>query len=306
MTPYVKGLLLTLAGVVLMSPDAVLIRLINVDAWALLIWRGGLMALAMLALLAIAFRGNIRRGFRGFGLGGLIASFALCFGNIGFVTAMTEEKVALVLVVFATVPLFGALIGWGGYGEKIPARTWIAIPAAMAGLAVAAQASLQTGVVFPLAMALCGTLMLATFLTILRHEPGVNNYAATALGSAFAAIVALGFADPGVIAGSSDKLAFTVLLCLFVLPAAMAFFSAGPRYISSADVGLVLLLETVLGPLWVWLVIAEAPALSTLFGGAIVIATLIAHSIAALRAQRPQISRPRTPDKAIRPAARPS
>ncbi|MEL7543572.1 MAG: DMT family transporter, partial [Pseudomonadota bacterium] len=231
---YVKGLALTFGGVALMSPDALLIRLIDVDAWALLIWRGGLMALAMLIILALTFRGDIWRGFRGFGIGGLIAALALCFGNIGFVTAMTEEKAALVLVVFATVPLFGALIGWGGYGEKVPLRTWVAIPCAMGGLAIAAQAPLQSGATFALGMALCGTLMLATFLTILRHEPGVNNYAATALGSAFAAAIALGFGDVTEIAAAPDKLALTILLCFVVLPAAMALFSTGPRYISSA------------------------------------------------------------------------
>lgn len=280
---YLRGLGLTFIGVLLMTPDALLIRLIDVDGWSLLIWRGGLMAVAMLVFLLVQFKGRFWRGFLGFGVGGALASLALCFGNIGFVTAITEVKAALVMIVFASMPLFGALIGWIGYGERVPLRTWVAMPFALIGLMISAQATLEDGNVFALTAAFCGTLMLATFLTILRHERTVNNFAATACGAMLAALVACAFGDPGAIAASPEKLGYAVLLSLIILPAAMAFFSTGPKYISSAEVGLVLLLETVLGPVWVWLVIAEMPALTTLIGGAVVLATLIAHSVAALR-----------------------
>ena len=145
---YATGLLLTLAGVLLMTPDALLIRLIDVESWSLVIWRGGLVALAMLVFLGVQFRGRVWRGFAGFGAGGFIAALALCFTNISFVTAMSEASVAVVMVIFASVPFFGALIGWLGYGERVPTRTWIAMPFALAGLSIAAQSGLADGNMF--------------------------------------------------------------------------------------------------------------------------------------------------------------
>ena len=250
-----------------------------------MIWRGGLVALAMLVFLGVQFRGRVWLGFAGFGSGGFIAALALCFTNISFVTAMSEASVAVVMVIFASVPFFGALIGWLGYGERVPTRTWIAMPFALAGLSIAAQSGLAGGNMFGIAMALCGTLMLATYLTTLRHERSINNYAATGLGALFASLLAFGFGDPYAVMVSPEKLGYTILLALFILPAAMAFFSTGPKYISSAEVGLVLLLETILGPLWVWLILSEAPHMTEIIGGGVVLLTLVLHSLAALRSR---------------------
>ncbi|MGI9385992.1 MAG: DMT family transporter [Methyloligellaceae bacterium] len=283
---YATGLLLTLTGVLLMTPDALLIRLIDVESWSLVIWRGGLVAIAMLVFLIVQFRGRFWRGFAGFGAGGFVAALALCFTNISFVTAMSEASVATVMVIFASVPFFGALIGWLGYGERVPLRTWVAMPFALAGLAIAAQSGFTDGNAFGIGLAFCGTLMLATYLTTLWHERTINNYAATGLGALCACLIALNFGDPYAVTGSPEKFGYTVLLALIILPAAMAFFSKGPKYISSAEVGLVLLLETVLGPFWVWLVLAEVPEVTTVIGGAVVLATLVVHSMVALRSGR--------------------
>ncbi|NJN06071.1 MAG: EamA family transporter, partial [Rhodobacteraceae bacterium] len=82
---------------------------------------------------------------------------------------------------------------------------------------------------------------------------------------------------------TARDLALLLVLGLVIMPVSFGLITAGPRYLPAAEVGLLMLLETVLGPLWVWLVIGETPASGTFLGGAIVLTTLVVHSLVGLR-----------------------
>ena len=281
---HARGLALTVCGVLLMTPDALFIRLINADTWSLLVWRSLSIAAVFLLLMVIVHGRRAALQFAQLGLAGLIAAIGLAVCLFGFVSALSHTTVANVLVITAVTPLFAALMGWLGYRERPPLRTWIAIAFGLAGIALAVESGLNAGDAYGVAISLVAALGLALNLTILRHHRHVNYLAVGVLSGLITGAIALFYGDPATITGQS--LVLTLVLCLGILPTATALFLLGPRYLLSAEVGLVMLLETVLGPFWVWLVLDEVPSRQTMIGGAVVITTLAFHSYASLSAAR--------------------
>ena len=105
-----------------------------------------------------------------------------------------------------------------------------------------------------------------------------------ALGGLLAALFAWPLAAPLALT-LSDAL-FSALLGLVVLPVSLVLIAIGPRYLPASEINLVMLLEVVLGPYWVWLALGEEPGIRAFVGGAIVLATLTLHSVAGLRRSR--------------------
>ena len=118
-------------------------------------------------------------------------------------------------------------------------------------------------------------------LTIIRKNKQYNMLPVNAIGGLLLALACLPWAQP--FALSSEQFGLVILLNVIILPLSFALLFTAPRYLHSAEVGLFILLETILGPLWVWLALSEAPTLSAYIGGAVVIATLVAHSTWRLR-----------------------
>jgi drug/metabolite transporter (DMT)-like permease len=127
--------------------------------------------------------------------------------------------------------------------------------------------------------------ILAATFSLMRHFRSRDMVPAMALGGVITALIALPFATPAAVDGG-DALALAVM-GLVMLPLSFAMMAVGPRYIPAPEVSLTLLLESVLGPLWVWLALGEDPGEATLLGGAIVIAALAGNAAAALRRERP-------------------
>lgn len=289
---HARGLFLTLGGVLLMTPDALFIRLIDAETWPFLVWRSFLIA-AALTLLMLAFHGSRTLWlFAQLGLAGVIAASGLAACSFGFVSAISHTTAANVLVIMSATPLFAAVMSSVGYGERPPLRTWIAISIGMAGIALAVGSGLSAGDTYGVVTSLFASLGLALNLTILRHHRNVDNLAVGVLCGLITGTMALFSGDPSTITGQS--LIYTIVLCFGLLPAATALFLLGPRYLQSSEVALMLLLETVLGPFWVWLVLSEVPSTQTVIGGAVIIVTLAIHSYASHSAARQQRSAPAT------------
>jgi len=144
--------------------------------------------------------------------------------------------------------------------EIVSLRTAIAIMIGAVGVGITAYGGLSGSTPFGMAMAALCALMLAASFTLLRAWREVDPVASIMLGSAGAAVFSFGFADPMVIEGASLFWAF--VLGLILAPISFALISIGPKYIPSAEVSLIMLLETLLGPLWVWAALGEVPAMT--------------------------------------------
>ncbi len=282
MTMHTKGLLITIAGILVISPDSLLIRLIGMDIWSTSAWRGGLQAVGLSTILLVVYRERLPAVFWSIGRTGLLIAAIAAVTNCAFVAGIKYTSVANALVLLASIPFHAAVMSRVFLGEKIALRTWIAILIGLAGIAIIVGDGIGGGSTFGDAMALLAAILLAGQLTMMRGRREVNMIPAVALGGAIYAAIAI------VIGGVPDmpdetQALWIVTMGFAVTTPATALLTLGPRYISSPEVGLIVLLETVLGPLWVWLVIHEVPSRWALIGGAVVILTLVVHSLLALR-----------------------
>ncbi|MDP4992666.1 MAG: DMT family transporter [Marivita lacus] len=272
-----KGILLAVLGVLILTPDALLIRLSGLDAAPLVAWRG--LAMGSLFLLAALLTGQIRlfpRLFSGVGAALVLAQWA----NASlFAPAISLAPVALVLIAVATVPIWAAVLSRVLYGQPTRPATWVTIAVVSAGIAlamsgksdVAFTATALIGVVCGLGVALS----LAISFTLLRHNPEMPLLPAVGTGSGLAGITALALTTPQEMASGTTWAIATA--SFVVLPLSFYLMSEASRLTASVNVSLVLLLETVLGPLWVWLVIREVPTPPMLIGGTIVVIALAVY-----------------------------
>lgn len=282
MSEHVKGLLITILGVLLVVPDALFVRLIAADPATIAFWRL-LLAGGGLGLVIVTFRGA--EPFRAvLGTGRFGAMYMLGVGASGvlFVLAVSLTSVANVVFIIASLPVFASIFSRVFLKELISVRMMLTMAAVMVGIAIIAYGSgaSENASLTGDALALAVSALFAAGLTAARRVKHVSMVPGVALGYMIGAIIVLPFADPFSIA--PDQAAVVLLHGLFILGSS-ACLALGPRYITSAEVGLLVLLESVLAPVLVWFVIGENPGSYALAGGVLVIGALIISNLWVLR-----------------------
>ncbi|MEX0923296.1 MAG: DMT family transporter [Rhodovibrionaceae bacterium] len=280
------GLLITSLGVLVLSPDTLLLRMIGQhggdSSWTINFWRGLFLFIGMMTVFAaMQGRGAVKAAFA-IGPWGLLAALVFGAQALTFVFSVGNTLVANTLVIIATAPFFSALFAWIFLGERAPPRTWIAILCACGGIAVIFSGSLGSGQLAGDLAALATAVGLGAGFVIVRHKRKVSMTPSMALGGLLAALVSLPLAEPFSL--SPTGFGLMAFLGLVMLPVAFTMITLGPRYLPAPEVSLLLLLETVLGPFLVWLFLHETPDGLALTGGGIVIVTLVLHSLAGWRA----------------------
>jgi drug/metabolite transporter (DMT)-like permease len=246
------------------------------DTWAVVFWRS-VFACSFLIIFLIARDGRRAvEAFRQMGWPG--ATVALCFmtASISFVQAIALTTVANVILINATVPLAAALIAWLILGERISGLTWAAIAAVIVGVALmVSDGSGEAGALAGNLLALLITFVFAIATIVTRRYSGVRMTPAVILATALAAMIA--FTQARSLSVSSADLAWLFAFGALNLGLGMAMFVTGARLIPAATSALFGTLETVLGPVWVWLIHSEHVSPMTLIGGAVVVAAIVAH-----------------------------
>lgn len=228
--------------------------------------------LAMLVYVAAVERRGAVRAFRGMGGAGLIVAVLTAVASSTFIVALNHTSVANVLFMQALAPLLAALIAWVGLGEPVSRRTIAAMGIAVAGVAVMVGSPNGTRGL-GLALSALMTLSFALSVVITRREQDVSMAPAACL-SQFLVVAAFGpFAHPRAFDASDIGLIVALGVCQVGL--GLIFITIGARLIPAAEVAVIVLLEVVLGPLWVWLALRERPGSPTLIGGAIVIGAVL-------------------------------
>ena len=273
-TEYLKGFLLTALGVIVLSFDALMIRLIEVDSFSLLFWRGLLLSLMVTLWCRFRMPGEalfsrdpafLRSVF-------LFFSSSTCF-----VCAINLTSVANVLVIISATPLFSALLARLILKEKTPPVTLVAIVISILGIAWVLKDSWQSpDLKGDLLALLCGLSLAAKFV----NDRAVNHRnMSPALISAglLTAVVSYAIGQPMTLSG--NDWGWMLLLCMIILPVSFVLITTGPMRIPAAEVGMLMLLETAMGPLWIWIWLAEIPNRSALEGGVVVVGTLLIHGL---------------------------
>ena len=290
MTPRnekVKGTLLMVSAMVILSPDALLISLISVDPWTLVFWRGLLIACTLSVTLVCSHgKGVLREVFR-MGTAGILAGFLFGMSTVSFVMSIRLTTAANTLVIVAGTPLFAAILTRIFLAERVPVRTWVAVIAGFSGIIVIFSGSLSAGSILGDLLALATAMIMATNFVIIRSHRKVSMIPAVVLSGILTTLVTLFIADP-LSVGASDFLLLAVLGSV-VMPIPLAIFTVAPKLIPAAEVSLIMLLETFLGPLWVWLVIGQRPAGETVLGGGLLVTTLVVHALVGLKDSQGEI-----------------
>ena len=254
------------------STAGVLQRELQVDTATQIVGRAVFAALALLVFVAVMERGQVVRAFASMRTAALAVAALTAVASGTFIVALNHTTVANVLFMQAASPIVAALIAWVGLREPVSRRTLVAMAVALVGvgLMVGGPGGAR-GLGFVLSVVMIVAFALAVVIT--RHRRDISMGPAICLSQVLILLVAGPFAEPGAI-GSRDLL-FMILLGVGQMGAGLAFLTLGARLIPAAEVALITLLEIVLGPLWVWLAISEAPSAATLVGGVVLIAAVI-------------------------------
>jgi drug/metabolite transporter (DMT)-like permease len=267
-----RGQIYVALAAVAWSTAGVLQRQLTLDTSTQVFGRAAFAGAALLGYVAIVERGQVLRGFKSVGGAGIAVALCVAIASGCFIGALNHASVARVLFILAVAPVLAALLAWATLGEPISRRTALAMVLALSGVAVMlgapGEASL-TGDGLAFVAALAFSVMIV--ITRWRHE--VSMAPATCLSQAILVAAFLPFASPGEISG--DDLAWLAALGIGQIGLGFALLTVGARLIPAAQVGLITLLEVVLGPVWVWLALDERPGTLTLVGGAIVIAAIV-------------------------------
>lgn len=281
---HTKGLVLAIVGVLILTPDALLVRLITADQWSLLFWRGFFTFITLTLYLMWKYKCGPTRPFRALNRRGVFIATLFGVNTILFVISIRHTAVANTLVILSITPIFAATLSSFFWREHAPLRTWVTAVVGVACIAAIMGEGLGQATFIGDGAAVGVALLLAVILTMLRHGPNQDPVAIVGLGGLFAAGAVVGVAAPLSLMGMDWV--YVAILGGFVVPVSFALTAQAPKYLPAPEVSLIFLLETVLGPLWAWLVIDEVPPELTLLGGGILIGALIVHMLLGLRSKR--------------------
>jgi len=282
---HVRGMLLSAAGMTVISPDGVLLKLISgTGLWTVILYRLGFLAVTLALALAIYYRGRVVTVWRSMGHAGLLSSLLLGAANLTFVGAMLHTSVADTLLLLATLPFWSALLGRVCIGERVRLRTWGAMLVAVSGIVLIVSGSLGHGKLVGDLLALATAILQAANLVVWRRSGDRNMLPALCLSGVLAAGVGLALGHPA--ATTRHDMLILAFLGFVQQPLAMTLFLSGTRYVAAAEVALLALVETVLGPIWAWIGVGEVPTATAIGGGVIVVAAILANSWLGVREQR--------------------
>jgi len=275
-----RGVVLVAAAALCWSTGGLIARLVDTDTWTTVFWRSIFAAVFLLGVTLVQERGVARAWIHriGWGMGWPGVAMALCFATAStcFLNALARTTVANTLVIQSTSPFIAALLGWVWMGEPVRRRSWMAMAAALAGAAVMASHSWGAGSISGDLLALVTAIAFATATVIVRRHRELRMTAAAGLASIFSAIFAWPPARP--LAVGLDDLALLALFGAAQLGFGLVLFTAGARLIPVAEASLIAVLESVLGPVWVWLALGETPAPAAIVGGLIILSALVVHT----------------------------
>ena len=276
-----KGSFLAFVAVMFITPDSLFIRLSNVDTWGLVFYRGMIPFFTVLIGMLIVYKSKFFKMLFNSGYHGVIFITTFSITNITFVVSIQNTNVANTLVMIAMAPMLSAILG-AIFLKEIPDRkTWIAIAVTFLAAVYIFYDSLQLGNVYGDILGFITGLGLAINAVTIRSAKKKNLLPAAVVGKLCVAIFAMFFIETYTLV---DRDLFIVpLMSIMCVAIPFVLVTIAPRFIPAEEVNLFFLLETIIGPFWVWMVIKEQPSIETIQGGMIIILTIAIHSFLKLK-----------------------
>ena len=274
--------ILTACGGLLFTFDLPLLRLSMADQWTMVFVRGLLLFATLSFGWFVARLMGDRAPFLA-GAAGIAVACTSTIGNISYIGAVVHAPAANVVFLIALTPVVAASLSHVVLGEKVHAYTWGATILALCGAALITSQGIDSGHWVGDALAITSAFCSATILTIIRAtgRKVATSLALGSLASSMIALTAFGIVPSSLLGTGAfglPSLLWLGLNGLVVMPLATVLLARGPRLLPSADVSMFFMLETILTPIWTWMLFAEMPSPRVLMGGLLLIVTLLAHS----------------------------
>lgn len=279
-------------GALTLTPDSLFIRLSGMGAFEMLVWRGIQMGIVMFALAYLLDRKNFSDNIKlTYSRRGLIVSLCQFVSTACFVIGIAETSVSVILFALATSPIFGAFFSRILLGERTHISTWLATLFTLGGILLTvldageAHGAPDGSVLFGALCGLTASAAIGMNFVLFRKYQDLPVATITGNGSLLSGLAALAYVGTSTL---FDGNVWMISVCgLLILPLSFFCLTSAARYTAAANIGLLMLLETILGPVWVWLGVGESATIQMIFGGIIVIITLAIYVIySSMRLQK--------------------
>ena len=280
---YRLGLVLTTTSAIAWSTAGFFTRLIPLDSWTMLAWRGVFGAFGIACVILVMERRSFAASFKRMGWPGWLFAVVSGIGMIFFITSLKHTTVAHVAVIYATVPFVAAALSWLAIRERPSGRAVLASFAAFAGVVLMVGFG-NDGNPFGDLLAFGMTLAMAVMMVIARRFQDIPVMPAACLSALMSGLVCWPVEQP--LAVSAHELLLLALFGLVNSAVGLTLFTLGARLLPAIETALIGSLDAPLAPLWVWLAFNETPDSSTIAGGLIVFAAVACHLVAASRSAR--------------------
>ena len=276
-----KGMFMAFTAVMLITPDSLFIRLASISSWNLIFYRGFIPFSLVFVGLLLIYKFKFIKELVSNGWHGVAYALIFAITNITFLISIENTNVANTLIMLALAPMLSAVISLIFLNEKPDQKTWVAIIITTLAVIYIFYDSLDAGDILGNALGLLTALGLAVGAVIVRSKKKISLVPSAMVGKLLVALTAFYFADN--LNLKDNDLIIVPLMSVMCVAIPFVLVTLAPRYITAAEVNLFFLLETILGPIWVWLVIKEQPSIVTILGGIVIIITIAAHSTLSLK-----------------------
>ena len=267
-----KGLILSFIGVLILSPDSSLIRLVDLDDFSLIFYRSALPIVTILIFLIYTYQESFLKSFYLIGVPGIIYAILYAITHICFVYSIQNTAVANTLVLIASAPIFAALFSVFILKEIPSLFTWIVILIAMLAMIIIGVGSFTTTGLYGDLMALVVAIGMGFSMVLVRLFKNKDLVPACLLGCLISALYALPFGINFDL--NNNQFILILIMCLILLPIPFMIMTISPKFAPAHEVALIFLLESVLGTTWVWFIIQEVPPLNTIIGGILLLVSV--------------------------------
>ena len=272
---HLKGLLIAFFGILILTPDAVLVRLADSNSWTVLFWRGLFFAAGIVVILLITYRSKAVNELINIGKGGVLIGLLTGLGGTSFILAIHYTSIAKTLVIISISPIMVAIVSLIMLKEKPALYTWLSMIIVFIGIYIVMAGDKSGMNLMGNLFALTSVIVGGFSFTLLRKYKNVNMVPAMAVNGITIAFIGFVFAESLVL--SSESMLY-ILASGIVLSVSFSLITIAPQYIPAPEVAMFFPLGTVLGTLIAWIVIKEEPSGNALIGGSIVIITLFCHA----------------------------